>query len=130
MLDALAKVVLGDRIQLGLLLAGVIGIGLTYWQVRSNARTQRATFLKDLYSTLVSDALICEAYYLIEYDKFRYDAGFHDSELEPKIAFSLLQIWCVSFTLRESLRSMRWNSSGIPFSEWPQMAESRNTSPF
>lgn len=74
-----------DRIQLGLLLAAVVGIALTFWQVRANARTQRASFLKDLYSTLITDPVISEAYYLIEYGNFAYGPDFHGSDIEPKI---------------------------------------------
>ena len=83
--DVLSKLTPADRIQFGLLLAAVIGIALTYWQVRSNARTQRAVFLKDLYSTLTTDPSICEAYYLIEYGRFSYGPDFHGSPTEPKI---------------------------------------------
>jgi len=81
----LSKLSLSDRIQMGLLLAAVIGIALTYWQVRSNARTHRAVFLKELYFTVTSDTSICEAYYAIEYERFRYGPDFHGSQLEPKI---------------------------------------------
>ncbi|MBI1955285.1 MAG: hypothetical protein HYS38_02725 [Acidobacteria bacterium] len=74
-----------DAINTGLLLAAVIGIGLTFWQLRVGARTQRAQFLTDLYSTLVSDPDIVEAYYLIEYGRFKYETGFHGSAVEPKV---------------------------------------------
>lgn len=74
-----------DLIQAGLLLAAVVGIGLTYWQARSSARTQRASFLKDLYSTLTADPEICRAYYAIEYGKFKYGPDFHGSEMEKSV---------------------------------------------
>lgn len=83
--DVLAKLTPADRVQVGLLLAAVVGIALTYWQVRSNAQTQRALFLKDLYSTLTTDPSVCEAYYLIEYGRFIYEPEFHGSATEPKI---------------------------------------------
>lgn len=76
---------LADYINTGLLLTAVVGIAMTYWQVRSSARTQRASFLKDLYSTLTTDADICEAYYLVEYGRFKYGTEFHGSNMEPKI---------------------------------------------
>jgi hypothetical protein len=38
-----------------------------------------------LYSTLVSDPDIGEAYYLIEYGGFNYDSSFHGSDLERKV---------------------------------------------
>lgn len=75
----------GDAINTGLLVAAVVGIALTFWQVRVGVRTQRAQFLKDLYSMLVSDADIGEAYYLIEYGTFRYGPEFHGSAVEPKV---------------------------------------------
>lgn len=83
--EGFVKIGIADRIQLGLLLAAAVGFALTFWQVRSNARTQRGSFLKDLYLTSVTDEVICEAYYLIEYNKFTYDSNFHGSVTEPKI---------------------------------------------
>ena len=85
LLESLAKVGVPDRIQLGLLMSAVAGIALTFWQVRSNGRTQRGSFLKDLYLTLITDPWICEAYYLVEYNKFTYDSNFHNSPTEQKI---------------------------------------------
>ncbi len=75
----------GDWINLGLLVVAVFGFGLTISQLKSGFRTQRAQFLKDLYTTSVSDIDISEAYYLIEYDKFIYNSDFHDSNIEPKV---------------------------------------------
>jgi len=74
-----------DAINTGLLVAAVIGIALTFWQVRVGVRTQRAQFLQELYSTLVSDPDIGEAYYLIEYGSFEYGSDFHGSAIERKV---------------------------------------------
>jgi|SRR5882724_8394582 len=68
-----------------LLLVAVVGIGLTYSQVRKGARTHRAQFLKELYLTMTADADICEAYYRIEYSKFKYGEDFHDSKIELQV---------------------------------------------
>lgn len=76
---------IGDAVNTGLLVAAVLGIAMTLWQVRVGVRTKRGEFLKDLYSTLVSDADIGEAYYLIEYGRFDYGRDFHGSTLEPKV---------------------------------------------
>ena len=76
---------IADYINVGLLLTAVIAIAMTYFQVRSSARTERASFLKDLYSTLTSDPDISRAYYLVEYGQFTYGPDFHGSELEPRI---------------------------------------------
>lgn len=75
----------GDKINSGLLIAAIVGITLTYLQVRSSARTQRAQFLKDLYSTLAADPDVMDAYYQIEYGQFHYGDGFHGSDIEPRI---------------------------------------------
>ena len=75
----------GDWINAALLLVALIGIGFTYWQVRASGVTQRAAFLKDLYSTFTADADICEAYYQVEYGQFSYGPEFHGSPLERKI---------------------------------------------
>jgi len=72
-------------INTGLLAAAVAAIALTFWQVRLGVRTQRAQFLKDLYSTLVSDRELGEAYYEIEYGRFSYGPTFHGSPMEQKI---------------------------------------------
>ena len=76
---------IADALNTGLLVAAVVGIGLTFWQVRSGVRTQRAQFLKDLYSTLAADPDVLAAYYQIEYGNFQYDVNFHGSAIEPKI---------------------------------------------
>lgn len=76
---------IGDALNTGLLVAAVVGIALTFWQVRSGVRTQRAQFLRDLYSTLAADPDVLAAYYHIEYGNFQYGADFHGSDIEPKI---------------------------------------------
>ena len=72
----------GDKINAGLLLLAVVAIFMTWWQARASAKTQRATFLRDLYATLNNDDGIRVAYYMIEYGKFNYDKDFHQSEQE------------------------------------------------
>ena len=76
---------IGNFINAGLLLLALIAIVMTYRQSRSAARTERASFLKDLYSTLTSDLEISQAYYLVEYGRFTYEPSFHGSELEPQM---------------------------------------------
>ena len=58
---------------------------MTYWQLRASGVTQRAAFLKDLYSTFTADADICERYYQVEYGQFSYSPDFHGSTLERKV---------------------------------------------
>lgn len=75
-----------DYINAGLLVAAVVGIALSYWQFRYGTQMQRAMFLKDLYSTLTSDADIADAWYCVEYRKFKYDPkDFHGSVFERKL---------------------------------------------
>ena len=76
---------LPDKINTALLLVTTFGVLAAFWQIRVAARAQRATFLKDLYMQLRSDAAVAEAFYLIEYGEFQYSQDFHGSELEPKI---------------------------------------------
>jgi hypothetical protein len=76
---------LPDQINTGLLLITALGVVAAVVQIRNGTKAQRATFLKDLYLQFRIDPEIAESFYLIEYDKFRYDSSFHGSEIEPKI---------------------------------------------
>lgn len=68
-----------------LLLVTALGVFAATGQLRVTAKTQRAVFLKDLYWRMRSDPDVQAAYYMIEYDQFRYDDKFHGSEDEPKV---------------------------------------------
>lgn len=85
-----------DKINTALLLVTALGVLAAFWQIRAGARASRATFLKDLYLQLRTDADVARAFYLIEYDEFIYDHNFHGSELEPKIdrLFTLIDLVC------------------------------------
>jgi hypothetical protein len=74
-----------DLINVALLVVAIIGIFLTYRQIRIGYKTQKATFFKEIYSTMFSDPDIRNAYYQIEYDEFTYDSEFHGSENEKLI---------------------------------------------
>ena len=74
-----------DRINAALLVVAIVAILLTWWQARAGAKTQRASFLRDLYGTINSDEGIREAFYSIEYGNFIYDADFHGSEQERNV---------------------------------------------
>ena len=76
---------ISDLINTFLLIVGVIGIFLAYRQIKDGYKTQKATFFKDLYSTMFSDPDIRTAYYQIEYDKFIYDDNFHGSQNEKHL---------------------------------------------
>jgi hypothetical protein len=85
-----------DMINTALLFVTTLGVLAAFWQIRAGARAQRATFLKDLYMQLRTDSGVAEAFYLIEYNDFKYDSSFHGSELEPKIdrLFTLIDLVC------------------------------------
>jgi hypothetical protein len=98
---------IADAINTGLLVAAVLGIALTFWQVRGGVRTQRAQFLKDLYSTLAADPDVLAAYYWIEYGRFEYGAEFHGSEIEPKVDRLLAFVDLVAELYLQSIISER-----------------------
>ena len=85
MFDFQNTISIADLINIGLLLTAIAGIFLTYIKIREGYKTQRATFYKDIYTSLYSDPDIRKAFYLIEYDKFVYDENFHGSEIERLI---------------------------------------------
>jgi len=60
------QISISDIINILLLSAAVIGIFLTFAQVRGNYRTQKATFFKDLYLILFNDPDINRTLYQIE----------------------------------------------------------------
>jgi hypothetical protein len=68
-----------------LLIVAIVGIFLTYRQIRIGYKTQKAGFFKEIYSTMFSDPDIRNAYYQIEYGQFTYDSKFHGSENEKLI---------------------------------------------
>jgi hypothetical protein len=74
-----------DVINAFLLIVAIIGIAFTYRQIRESHKTQKATFFKDLYSTMFSDPDVRNAYYQIEYGDFTYDENFHGSSNEKLI---------------------------------------------
>jgi hypothetical protein len=76
---------LSDAINTALLIAAIIGIGLTWLQVRASGRTSRAGFLRDLYGTMATDEAMGNAFYSIEYERFSYHPGFHESREEREL---------------------------------------------
>ncbi len=87
---------LSDKINSALLLVTALGVLAAFWQIRSGARAQRATFLKDLYTQLRSDPEVADAFYKIEYGEFKYGPEFHKSELERKVdrLLTLIDLVC------------------------------------
>jgi len=93
---------IADLINAGLLLAAIGGIFLTYRQIKESHKTQKATFFKDLYSTMFADRDIREAYYQIEYNEFVYDLKFHGSDNEKLIdrLLSFIDLVCDLYAQR------------------------------
>jgi hypothetical protein len=73
---------LREIISMTALLVTAIGVLFAYRQLRQTSIIQRATFFKDLYSTMFTDPDIRKIYYLIEYDEFIYPDDFHGSTEE------------------------------------------------
>jgi hypothetical protein len=91
-----SEVSIGDIADVLLLIAAIIGIYYTNLQMRSNYKTQKAIFFKDLYSTMYSDPEIIQIFYKIEYDKFIYSSDFHKSDDEKRLdrLLSFLDLIC------------------------------------
>ena len=80
---------LGDIASIVVIVPAVIALILTWRQLRTNDRTQRAIFFKDLYSLLFSDPEMRYAFQVIESNSLQYGAGFHRSD-EAKAIDKLL----------------------------------------
>jgi hypothetical protein len=65
-----------------LLMVAVGGIMVTYRQMRNNYKMQKATFFKELYSTMFADSEVRSALYMVEYNRFVYSEQFHGSNDE------------------------------------------------
>jgi hypothetical protein len=76
---------LADIINGFLLVVATIGIFLTLYQIKQSNKTRRATFFKELYSTMYSDSDVTQGYYLIDHGKFKYSDSFHHSDEEKPI---------------------------------------------
>ncbi len=87
---------LADKINTALLLVTALSVVAAFWQIRTAAKAQRATFLKDLYMQLRTDEAVAEAFYLIEYSEFTYGPTFHGSPLEKKVdrLLTLIDLVC------------------------------------
>lgn len=88
---------LTDKITFLGVIATFIGVCVAIWQIKENAKTQRAIFLKDLYMQFRTDIEVSKAFYLIEYGNFKYEQDkFHNSEEEKAIdrLLTLIDIIC------------------------------------
>lgn len=90
------EISLNDKINSALLLVTALGVISALWQIRLGAKAQRATFLKDLYLQLRTDAGVAQAFYLIEYGNFEYDQNFHGAAVESQIdrLLTLIDLVC------------------------------------
>ena len=79
MLNFTTDISISQIISACLLLVAVGGLMLTYRQMRNNYKMQKATFFKDLYSTMFADSEVRSALYMIEYNRFVYSEQFHGS---------------------------------------------------
>lgn len=90
------EVSVGDIANVLLLIIAIFGIYYTYLQIESNYKTQKASFFKELYSTMYSDPEIIDVYYKIEYNIFNYGPEFHGSPEEKQLdrLLSFLDLIC------------------------------------
>jgi DNA-binding transcriptional ArsR family regulator len=75
----------GDLIQAGALLIAAVGLLLTAIQTWRGNRQSRIQHVIDLHGRFLGDAGLVDAYYQIEYQRFRYSPEFHGSDLEKEI---------------------------------------------
>lgn len=85
MIDWTKSLTIADLIQIGLLIAAIFTICLTFFQIKKGNKTQKATFFKELYLTLFSNSDMRNAYYNLEYGEFIYNDDFHGSEEEKSL---------------------------------------------
>ncbi len=81
---------LPDVVDTILVVAAVVGIFLTYYEVRHMVRTQRASFLKDLYSQMLSEATLREAVYKVDSEEFNFDRESFEGTREEVLADRIL----------------------------------------
>jgi len=94
---------LADIVNGLLLVVATIGIFLTLYQIKQSNKTQRATFFKELYSTMYSDSDVTRGYYLIDHGKFKYSDSFHRSEEEKPIDRLLTFIDLICYLRKQDL---------------------------
>ena len=73
---------LGDLISGGSLLLASIGLFLNWWQLRIGGIRKRAEFIVSVFNQYVADPETSRMFYDLEYDRFKYDGGFHGSDRE------------------------------------------------
>jgi hypothetical protein len=110
-----------------LLLMAVVGIRLTYRQIRETRLIQKATFFKDLYTTLYGDSEVRDAFYRVEYGEFTYDDNFHGSEREKVMDRLLLRrSMFATYATRRCLQMERWSTADINFYDFTAIRISQN----
>jgi len=67
------------------ILIAAVGLFLNFLQMRKNNLQKRAEYMINLYNQYASDSDMIDVYYEIEYGKFDYHEGFHQSSEEKKL---------------------------------------------
>lgn len=75
----------GDIFNTGLLMVTSFGVLATFRQIYLSNKQKRADLILQLYNQFNSDNDMIEAYFALEYETFKYDESFHDSEFERKL---------------------------------------------
>jgi hypothetical protein len=76
---------LGDIIAAASFSIAALGLFLNWWQLRLGGIRKRAEFVVSVFNRYVMDPVSSKAFYDIEYDRFRYDDDFHESEAEQHL---------------------------------------------
>jgi hypothetical protein len=69
----------GNVVNALLLIGGLVGVYLTYASIKMNEKISKATFFKDLYTTMYGNSDVTEAFYQIENETLTYDETFSRS---------------------------------------------------
>jgi hypothetical protein len=85
MLTFKGEVSLTDLLTLGALLLAIVGLFLTWRQIRQGNRQKRGEFMTNLFTQYISDPGMTACFYNIEYDKFLYPEAFHGTEEEKQL---------------------------------------------
>jgi hypothetical protein len=83
------------------------GLFLNFYQSRRTNAQARAALVAGCLKGFIDDDAIQRAFYLIEYSKFDYDSGFHDSETERDVDKLLRHFANLALSWQSGLLSLK-----------------------
>jgi hypothetical protein len=81
----ISSIPLLDILQILVFTVAAIGLILNAWQIHISNRQRRSEIVTSVVWKILDSNEISEAYYAIEYGKFKYNSDFHGSEMEQKL---------------------------------------------